>query len=339
MKTLFTIPDKKLTYDCKNCGSFCCRGKGFGINLLDPGETELLQKQPGLKYFARPNLEEPRLEIETFADRCSFLDQKGLCGVQENKPFVCRFFPVNCFALVEDVLVVDIHTMCPLQIGGQGELIELGDIEAQLNGIDGRLFERYRVKDEQRANNIKKTIDHGGLFIEAKDIFKDERYLKMLTDLLGPVHRDRGLDEMFGILSGSLTLKLLLDRRNKEFVLPCRFLLALYLLAIVLKKLNGGQLGVRTLFDLYNKKWPLLYLLSLLDRAPIFIDGNISHRDIPCISKRPEDKLISANIFQQTRDNFKRRDLFQLLRDGRGDLLALQALAGILKRLAFIEKQ
>jgi Fe-S-cluster containining protein len=121
--TYFTWPDRKLRYECRNCGA-CCKGHGIGLDVAAGQLVKLVAKRPELAAFVRRRGD----AVTAFnpRDRCWFLADDGLCRVEVEdgraaKPASCRLFPFNRVFHIGTTMVVDYNSViCPLQLGEAG---------------------------------------------------------------------------------------------------------------------------------------------------------------------------------------------------------------------------
>lgn len=91
--------------DCKGC-SACCHGMGQSI-VLDP--LDIYRLTTGLHTTFEELLAEaielnvidgvilPNLQMRPDTDACFFLNAEGRCSVHENRPGICRLFPLGRF--------------------------------------------------------------------------------------------------------------------------------------------------------------------------------------------------------------------------------------------------
>lgn len=90
-------------HGCKGC-SKCCRGMGSSITLdpldifrlcrhLGASFEELLQSAVELNVVDGVIL--PNLKMAGEDERCAFLDDEGWCAVHEDRPGICRIFPLG----------------------------------------------------------------------------------------------------------------------------------------------------------------------------------------------------------------------------------------------------
>ncbi len=102
LKNTFPIPD------CSNCEEKCCP-RGVAVSLFDVArftEIDLDQFLAGVfkgyveLFFAENggkdvDLSRPYMAgADTKAKDCVFLDEEGKCSIYENRPFICRSYPV-----------------------------------------------------------------------------------------------------------------------------------------------------------------------------------------------------------------------------------------------------
>jgi len=112
----FAFVDGALGYDCVRCGSRCCHGLGFA--MPGPSLTPLLDRAPGLAALVQ--LRARGAFAVTSADGCWALADDGRCGIEvagvrDDKPLVCRLFPLRA-RRVGGTMVVDLQLgACPLQ--------------------------------------------------------------------------------------------------------------------------------------------------------------------------------------------------------------------------------
>lgn len=90
-------------HDCMGCYK-CCTGMGDSI-VLDPYDMYLLRTRVGLGlevllqkgYVSLGNYEGmilPHIEMGR-ENQCSFLDENKRCSIHENRPGICRLFPLG----------------------------------------------------------------------------------------------------------------------------------------------------------------------------------------------------------------------------------------------------
>jgi|GEM_PF-5728027 Fe-S-cluster containining protein len=127
----FPFADGMLTYDCQACGSKCCK-QGGGFGLPRTAFNELSQHYPALSYFGRATGSADYISVSGIGPRCFLLEQDGGCSIQRNqgleaKPFTCRAFPANQFHWLGNVLIVDLHRDCPIQMNHENPANSLLD--------------------------------------------------------------------------------------------------------------------------------------------------------------------------------------------------------------------
>jgi len=326
MKIVFTVPDQTLAYDCRSCGSFCCQGKGFGLDLLAQEEKIVLEKAPLLKYFLLPHADGNYAEMESFEESCYFLDDDGLCAIQkdggfEAKPFVCKFFPLNFFTLAGDRLIVDLHFMCPVSVSGSGTVIEHAKIAAKIGKVDPKIFRQFEIKDAEIARQVVENIESEAQDTKEIPSIRRDTFYRGLCEFLD--HKEGLVDDpqirgIFKVISLSLRVKLLVSRSGPLKITEYQqtadgFLKSLYLYAHILKGATDKPLQIKTVFDLFNKKWALFYFLSHLDDVPLFeINDKFDEKKLPAASESPLDKLFSTYVYQQTKGGFTKRTLREL---------------------------
>lgn len=137
-RTLFTFPDRVLSYDCRGCAA-CCKGHGIGLDATGGEVAHLTAHYPPLLAFLR------RRGDATTAfnprDRCWFLDDDQLCRVERehgraHKPASCRLFPFNRIYRIGSWAVVDYNSvLCPLAIGGPAPVAR-ADVLAEIATVD-----------------------------------------------------------------------------------------------------------------------------------------------------------------------------------------------------------
>ena len=91
-------------HGCKGCHK-CCTGMGNSV-LLDPYDVYRLQRGLG-KGLAQLLAEEmvelnvadgvilPNVKMTGKDERCAFLNGEGRCSIHENRPGICRLFPLG----------------------------------------------------------------------------------------------------------------------------------------------------------------------------------------------------------------------------------------------------
>lgn len=91
--------------DCVGC-SACCHGMGQSI-VLDPYDIYRLSAGLHMKFevmladYLELNVVDgiilPNLKMTGEEERCGFLNQEGRCSIHENRPGICRLFPLGRF--------------------------------------------------------------------------------------------------------------------------------------------------------------------------------------------------------------------------------------------------
>jgi hypothetical protein len=115
---LFAFPDGVLDYSCSECNGLCCRGHTITENIMNK-QSRLFQIYPALESAV--------IGINgTIVDLCSpskcfFLDDNNLCRIEkthgkEYKFSVCRIFPFNSFAKINNVILITPNYLCPLRL-------------------------------------------------------------------------------------------------------------------------------------------------------------------------------------------------------------------------------
>ncbi len=89
--------------DCAGC-SACCKGMGNSI-ILDPMDVYRLEKglQKSFEELLQDHLELnvvdgvilPNLKLVGEQEACTFLNEEGRCSIHENRPGICRLFPLG----------------------------------------------------------------------------------------------------------------------------------------------------------------------------------------------------------------------------------------------------
>lgn len=93
-------------HGCKGCAA-CCTGMGTSV-ILDPYDIYRFQKgmKKPLSYLIANDAVElnvvdgailPNLKMVGEQEKCTFLSEEGRCGIHENRPGVCRLFPLGRF--------------------------------------------------------------------------------------------------------------------------------------------------------------------------------------------------------------------------------------------------
>lgn len=91
-------------HGCKGCHK-CCTGMGNSV-LLDPYDVYRLQRGlgKGLAQLLAEGMVElnvadgvilPNVKMTGKDERCAFLNGEGRCGIHENRPGICRLFPLG----------------------------------------------------------------------------------------------------------------------------------------------------------------------------------------------------------------------------------------------------
>ncbi len=139
----FPFSDNALAYNCVECGGRCC--KGFPFHATATELVQLGKCNPGIEVFARER--DGNVELTSLPGGCFFLSEDNLCSVEaklgkENKPYVCRTFPLNRYHWSGPVLIVSPRSMCPVKLAGGNpsdtvvtHADVLGEMKASWHGI------------------------------------------------------------------------------------------------------------------------------------------------------------------------------------------------------------
>ena len=140
----FPFIDGALSYDCRQCGGYCCRGNGLLVSTRELAALE--DRWPGVIQLAAapPSGLRHTLTVIEPPPRCFFLQKDGLCRVERElgraaKPAGCRLFPVLRLMAWEGVLFVDLAELCPFQLrtGSATETpLRHDDLRAELGALD-----------------------------------------------------------------------------------------------------------------------------------------------------------------------------------------------------------
>ena len=89
--------------ECNGC-SDCCRGMGQSI-VLDPYDMYQLQRatkqnfaqlmQEKIELHVEDGLILPALKMQGDTDACGFLSKEGRCSIHDDRPGLCRLFPLG----------------------------------------------------------------------------------------------------------------------------------------------------------------------------------------------------------------------------------------------------
>lgn len=125
MRIYLSFGDGDLGYNCAECGSACCRGKGFGATRDEL--VQIARRHPSLAYFAAPASDSSvdLVSLVNLPRRCFFLRNDGLCAIHADqgrdiKPIVCKTFPANHYFVSGEILIVDLNFMCPIRLWRRG---------------------------------------------------------------------------------------------------------------------------------------------------------------------------------------------------------------------------
>jgi hypothetical protein len=118
-RLFFAFEDGQLGYNCKRCGSRCCHRHGFAGSHAEI--TRLIERYPAVGLFSAATGTADHLRVSECGTHCLLLHRDGSCRVQndlgyEQKPFVCKLFPANHLSLLGQTLLVDVHSLCPLEL-------------------------------------------------------------------------------------------------------------------------------------------------------------------------------------------------------------------------------
>lgn len=92
--------------DCKDCKTNCCKNQYLEITKK---EYEVLKRKGKVLKPIKDFGDMVLLDVP-----CPFLNEKGLCGVYEDRPLMCRIYPHTVQAFPElGVLALGVNTSCP----------------------------------------------------------------------------------------------------------------------------------------------------------------------------------------------------------------------------------
>lgn len=121
----FAFTSGVFSYDCLSCGSQCCRGHSYRLEVGQELDHHL-RRNTSIRYFTSAEKAQSGLSrghlVHNWQPACFFLSDEGLCRVQteaghDAKPETCRLFPFNHFRLVGSTLLVAPHlNLCPLGV-------------------------------------------------------------------------------------------------------------------------------------------------------------------------------------------------------------------------------
>ena len=145
----FPFADGAWSYNCAECGSKCCKGKGFGATSSE--FVQLKRRYPLIELFASPSVGDNNVNLSNLADNCFFLEGNGYCRIQvehghDAKPMVCKTFPLNRYRLCAEsnILIVSPNSLCPIKkyTGQPGDYqIRHADLVAEIAKVaDGVLL-------------------------------------------------------------------------------------------------------------------------------------------------------------------------------------------------------
>ena len=119
----FPFASGSLSYDCKVCGSECCKGHGFVLGGPDELRIQLSMRRSLPLFIEKAGSStNPRLAMNTCRTGCFMLRADGACSVHAEhghalKPETCRLFPFNSMKQAGKLLIVAPHQeLCPLQV-------------------------------------------------------------------------------------------------------------------------------------------------------------------------------------------------------------------------------
>lgn len=123
-------------FGCQGSGA-CCQGYAFGpLNDADVAGLEALDLAAAFPHVPLPYIEETESGrfLRHDGDRCVFLTAERRCGIHaafggDAKPGFCRLFPLQSFATIEGIRVVDRGTCASFGVSARVGLPLVDDLE------------------------------------------------------------------------------------------------------------------------------------------------------------------------------------------------------------------
>lgn len=184
-------------HDCRGC-SACCRGMGDTV-ILDPSDvyrlTKGLQKsfEELFQNYVELHVEEglllPNLRMTETENACVFLVGEGRCGIHENRPGLCRAFPLGrnyengklSYFLLEE---------CPMQDKTKVK------VENWLSMSDSKSYHDFLVSWHYLVKELKKRS--AVLAVREDEKLKEMNLLFLKTFYIRPYDTDRDFYAQYG---------------------------------------------------------------------------------------------------------------------------------------------
>ncbi|MBZ0238750.1 MAG: YkgJ family cysteine cluster protein, partial [Deltaproteobacteria bacterium] len=123
-------------FACQGSGG-CCQGYRFGpLSDADVARLDALDLAAAFPHLAPPYVEtsDDGRHLRRVGDRCVFLTEERRCGLHaafgaDAKPGFCRLFPIDSFATVEGIRVVDRGTCASFAVSARAGLPLVDDLD------------------------------------------------------------------------------------------------------------------------------------------------------------------------------------------------------------------
>lgn len=158
--------------DCKGC-SKCCHGMGTSI-ILDPYDIYQLTKVTGKTFnelidsSIELNLVDsiilPNIKMQTATDACYYLDSAGRCSIHNNRPGICRLFPLGRiyenagFTYFNQIYECDYPNKSKIKIKKWLQIPSLSQYEQYINNWHSHVKSVETAIDEAKDLETEKAI-------------------------------------------------------------------------------------------------------------------------------------------------------------------------------------
>ena len=154
---------------CESCDKRCCDGRaGYAITPLIVDDFEEVYKNFPIVFASINDVFRPIMLLNDGNSTCSYLDEKGMCSIYENRPPSCKLYPISPYF---DEVFID--SSCP-GVGG-----EATDMEIVKNGKVSSEF--YHKRLENFSQKLQKTSDF------MKDLVEEENSFEVIGEVSGVI--------------------------------------------------------------------------------------------------------------------------------------------------------
>jgi Fe-S-cluster containining protein len=154
---------------CESCDKRCCDGKmGYSLTPLIVDDFEEVHKYFPIVFANINDVFRPIMVLNDGNSTCSYLDEKGMCSIYENRPPSCKLYPISPFF---DEIYIDSN--CPGVSGevAKEKIVSNGKVESKF----------YHQRLENFPQKLQKTTNF------MKELVEEENSFEVLGEVSGVV--------------------------------------------------------------------------------------------------------------------------------------------------------